>query len=219
MADHRSRLAAIVRDHEAHILADWTVLLAKASRGAIDKAELEEQARTFVGLLTEAARRRDDIRGVRVGRSGRCWRALSPRARARASRRGDGDVRLLAQAAAVRACSARRTTQDAEGLARETVGRHDAARQARALHHRGLPEEPRGGDRPPAAGAARAVDAGRRALGRHPRAAADRHARQRAHAGRDGEPAAADRRDRRARSRSSTSPACRPSTRWSRSTC
>ena len=35
-----------------------------------------------------------------------------------------------------------------------------------------------------------AVDAGRPAVGRHPRAAADRHARQRAHAGGDGEPAA-----------------------------
>ena len=39
----------------------------------------------------------------------------------------------------------------------------------------------------PAAGAARAVDAGGQALGGHPRAAADRHARQRAHAGRDGD--------------------------------
>lgn len=54
MMDHRSRLAAIVRDHEAHILADWTSLLAKAGRGALDRAEVEEQARTFVGLLTEA---------------------------------------------------------------------------------------------------------------------------------------------------------------------
>lgn len=54
MADHRSRLAAIVRDHEAHILTDWTTLLAKASRGALDRAELEEQARVFVRLLVEA---------------------------------------------------------------------------------------------------------------------------------------------------------------------
>jgi rsbT co-antagonist protein RsbR len=54
MADHRSRLAAIVRDHEAHILADWTSLLAKASRGVLDRAEVEEQARTFVRLLTDA---------------------------------------------------------------------------------------------------------------------------------------------------------------------
>ena len=54
MVDHRSRLAAIVRDHEAHILADWTALLAKASRGVLDRAEVEEQARAFVRLLGEA---------------------------------------------------------------------------------------------------------------------------------------------------------------------
>jgi rsbT co-antagonist protein RsbR len=55
MADQRSRLAAIVREHEAHILADWLGLLAKTGRGTgIDKAELEEQARAFTGLLVDA---------------------------------------------------------------------------------------------------------------------------------------------------------------------
>ena len=81
------------------------------------------------------------------------------------------------------------------------------------------PEEPRGGDPAPAAGDARAVDAGGEALGRHSRPAADRHARQRAHPGRDGESAAADRRAPAPRSPSSTSPACRRSIRWSRSIC
>ena len=71
----------------------------------------------------------------------------------------------------------------------------------------------------PAAGAAGALDAGGRAVGRHPGAAAHRHARQRAHAGRDGEPArSASSRPARA-SRSSTSPACRRWTPSSRSTC
>jgi rsbT co-antagonist protein RsbR len=54
MADHRTRLAAIMRDHEAPILADWTSRLAKSSRGALDRAEVEEQARAFVRLLGEA---------------------------------------------------------------------------------------------------------------------------------------------------------------------
>ena len=55
MADQRSRLGAIVREHEAHILADWLGLLAKTGRGTgIDKAELEEQARVFIGLLVDA---------------------------------------------------------------------------------------------------------------------------------------------------------------------
>jgi rsbT co-antagonist protein RsbR len=52
MADQRSRLAAIVRDHESHILAQWTESLAKA--GSLDRAEVEEQARSFVRLLVDA---------------------------------------------------------------------------------------------------------------------------------------------------------------------
>ena len=56
MAELNTGLAAILRRHEARLLADWMSELAKAGRsGAIDKAELEEQARTFVRLLTEAA--------------------------------------------------------------------------------------------------------------------------------------------------------------------
>jgi rsbT co-antagonist protein RsbR len=55
MADPRSRLAAIVREHEAHILADWLELLAKTGRGTrIDKAELEDQANAFIHLLADA---------------------------------------------------------------------------------------------------------------------------------------------------------------------
>ena len=56
MAELNTGLAAVLRRHEARLLADWMTELAKAGRsGAIDKAELEEQARTFVRLLTEAA--------------------------------------------------------------------------------------------------------------------------------------------------------------------
>ena len=56
MAEVNNGLAAILRRHEARLLADWMSELAKTGRsGAIDKAELEEQTRTFVRLLTEAA--------------------------------------------------------------------------------------------------------------------------------------------------------------------
>ena len=53
MVDHQSRLAAILRDQESRILAEWTSLLAKTRRGA-DRAETEEQARTFARLLAQA---------------------------------------------------------------------------------------------------------------------------------------------------------------------
>src|SRR6185295_1153946 len=56
MAELNTGLAAILRRHEARLLADWMTELARTGRsGAVDKAELEEQARTFVRLLTEAA--------------------------------------------------------------------------------------------------------------------------------------------------------------------
>jgi rsbT co-antagonist protein RsbR len=54
MADQRSRLAAIVREHEPHILSEWTGLLAKVTRGQQERGEVEEQARSFVRLLVSA---------------------------------------------------------------------------------------------------------------------------------------------------------------------
>jgi rsbT co-antagonist protein RsbR len=55
MAEPGSKLAAIVREHEPKILAEWIGLLASGSgRGAVDRAEVEEHARTFVGLFAEA---------------------------------------------------------------------------------------------------------------------------------------------------------------------
>jgi rsbT co-antagonist protein RsbR len=56
MAELNNGLAALLRRHEARLLTDWINELARSGQGgAIDKAELEEQARTFVRLLTEAA--------------------------------------------------------------------------------------------------------------------------------------------------------------------
>ena len=64
MADPKSRLAPILRQHEASLLADWRSELARSARG-IDKAETEEQAQSFVKLLTEALQKDagDEITG------------------------------------------------------------------------------------------------------------------------------------------------------------
>jgi rsbT co-antagonist protein RsbR len=52
MSDQTSKLASILRRREAHVHADWATELAKATQsGSIDKAEIEEQSRTFVRLL------------------------------------------------------------------------------------------------------------------------------------------------------------------------
>jgi rsbT co-antagonist protein RsbR len=53
MAEHKSRLAAILRQHEEGLLADWTATLARTTRG-LDKVEVSEQARTFVKHLADA---------------------------------------------------------------------------------------------------------------------------------------------------------------------
>ena len=55
MADQRSRLTAVVREHEASILGDWIGLLAKDTRrDAGSRAEMEDHARSFVPLLADA---------------------------------------------------------------------------------------------------------------------------------------------------------------------
>ncbi|KAF1858297.1 hypothetical protein Lal_00014798 [Lupinus albus] len=76
------------------------------------------------------------------------------------------------------------------------VGERRARRPARPVHARDLPEKPRPDHRAPAARTPRTVDAGDQPVGRRPRLAADRDARQRARPGRDGRPAGPDRRGR-----------------------
>src|SRR5215467_1919005 len=63
MPDHKSKLASIIRQHEAHLLSEWTSELNRS--GNIEKAELEEQARTFVKLLADALQKDagEDISG------------------------------------------------------------------------------------------------------------------------------------------------------------
>jgi rsbT co-antagonist protein RsbR len=54
MVDQLSRLAAIVREHESQIIAEWITLLAKQTRGRQELGEVEERARDFVRRLVPA---------------------------------------------------------------------------------------------------------------------------------------------------------------------
>jgi len=64
MADHRSKLAAIVRQHEPQILSEWIDLLAKAGgRRGVERAEVEAHARSFVRLLADVMQA-DDSGGI-----------------------------------------------------------------------------------------------------------------------------------------------------------
>src|SRR5262245_66623363 len=78
---------------------------------------------------------------------------------------GDGDLRVLAEAAALLG-AARGARPRPGGARRRAVDDDRAARQARALYDRGASEEPRGADRAPAGRAARALHAGRALMAR-----------------------------------------------------
>jgi rsbT co-antagonist protein RsbR len=54
MVDRQSRLAAIVRQHESHILTEWIGLLAKSGSRSVDHADTEQHAPSFIRLLVDA---------------------------------------------------------------------------------------------------------------------------------------------------------------------
>jgi rsbT co-antagonist protein RsbR len=55
MADHKSKLATILRQQETHLVSEWIGELASTARGgSIGRAEVEDQAKTFVKLLADA---------------------------------------------------------------------------------------------------------------------------------------------------------------------
>ena len=54
MVDRQSRLAAIVRQHESHILTEWIGLLAKSGSRSVDHADAEQHAPSFIRFLVDA---------------------------------------------------------------------------------------------------------------------------------------------------------------------
>jgi rsbT co-antagonist protein RsbR len=54
MVDHKSKLASILRQHEAHLFSEWAGQLVTPTRGGtIGRAEVEEQAKTFLRLFAD----------------------------------------------------------------------------------------------------------------------------------------------------------------------
>ena len=217
-------LPRVLAENEQALLAGWLESQKKAGAlrsGQLGEAELGENSRRcsqrFAKVLPEADRghRRAGMGSTRE----RCWKSVALSRDAGPRRRRRPRLSCSRSRSRCSTCCGGRSATTPERLAHEIWTATAAARQARPLHDRDLPEEPRRDHPAPAAGTARAVDAGGAAVGRRSGAAADRHARQRAHPGRDGEPAASRSSPPAPRSPSSTSPACRPSTRWSRSIC
>ena len=218
-----SAILDILKKDEASILSEWlNYQLASTSlrRDLVDDATLREQSRRFLEAL-RAGLQRDggtDVHSTAGEDARRDARATCRAPRAAGVLADEtATLRVLAEAAAVRA-PAQGSRADAGGARDEHLaGDAPCSTRSASTRPRCYQKGRESVIVAPAAGDARAVDAGRRALGRHPRAAAHRHARQRAHAGRHGEPARSASSTPAPASRSSTSPASRPSTRWSRS--
>ena len=145
-----SRIPAILKNHEKELLGDWMKeqLAAPSMRGDLVKeSDLREQSRAFLSAM-QTATQRGSLEDV----SGDEWARVKDqpeRAVALASARGvlaggDRHVRVLAQAAAVHA-PAQRAQERSRGARRGDCGAPRVLLDKLGLlHHRGLPEEPRG---------------------------------------------------------------------------
>ena len=222
--DQPSRIAQFLEQHDKELLLAWVEHQRQSvasRRDLIDEGELREQSQQFLRLLREAAGLGgDDVAGPRWEAVRELLRTLSEsRVRLGFSPSETAlfvfslkaplfgllqqylgtDARVLAE----ETCDTPRVCSTGSGSTRprstRRAARRSSPRQQQEMLELSTP--------------------GRAALGRHPGAAADRHARQRAHPGRHGEPARSASSTPAPASRSSTSPACRPSTRWSPSTC
>jgi rsbT co-antagonist protein RsbR len=56
MTDQASMLGTVLREQESRIIAEWLSELAKTGRGVVDPSDLDQEARSFVRVLTEALR-------------------------------------------------------------------------------------------------------------------------------------------------------------------
>ena len=222
--EHATIIPQLLAENEQALLRDWIESQKKSGAlrsGQISEAELTENSRRLLSALCGGAATGqfaditapvwDQSRTVLedVSRS-RATLGLSP---------ADTGTFVFSLKEPLFALLRQKVGKDPDRLAHEMWAATLLLDKLGLYTVEALPEEPRRRDRAPAAGTAGAVHPGGQAVGGHPRPAADRHPRQRAHPDRHGEPAAADRRPPAPRSPSSTSPACRRSTRWSRSTC
>ena len=177
---------------------EWLTELKKQGTGAdhrISESELGQQSRELLQLLGAAVATGTDIQ-AEPWRAARDFLERLSRARAQQGFTSSETATFVFSLKRPLFARIRAASKDATAVGDATWATTELI-DALALHTvADLPEEPRGRDHPPAGRPARAVDAGGQAVGRRPRAADDRHARQRADPGRHGVAAAADRRDR-----------------------
>ncbi len=200
MAD--ATMSNVLRKSGKEIHAAWARDLASnaSSKGRISASELEQQAREFIQLLSVAS---DHAKSGDISSSEfkpvRDFLDGVSRSRVQQGFSSDETASFIFSLkkpyfAALRADAGK----DADALA-DQVWRATELLDALGLHTvKAYQKVARRSHQSPAARDARAVDACRETLGRHPGVADDRHAGFGAHAGGHGKPAAEGRRDRRA---------------------
>ena len=123
---------------------EWLSELKKRGTGAdhrISESELGQQGRELLQLLGSAVATGTDMPVRRLARRARVPRAAVALARPAGIHVGrDGDVRLLAEAAAVRA-RPRAPRKDAASVGRRDVGGQRADRRAGPAHGQDVPED------------------------------------------------------------------------------
>ena len=169
-----SRLAEVVNRHQDELLDEW--VRAQQSSGSrridlITDVDLERDSRELLGLLQRAL-----AEGDGSGIDGPRWEPvrdfLSGLSRSRAEigfSPSETAMFVFSLKQPLFARLSKEHADDAEGLIEIDLGDDHAARPARPANDRAVPEGARVRDRTPATGPARAVDAGRQAVGRRPR--------------------------------------------------
>jgi rsbT co-antagonist protein RsbR len=192
MAD--GTISSVLKKSSKELQASWAKDLAAAlpsAKGRISANELEQQAAEFLALLAAATERTTggDITAAEYKPLREFLEGVS-RSRAHQGFTSDETATFIFSFKRPLFEQLRLAAgKDTETLADLTLAGERAARLTGPAHHQDVPESARGSDQSPAARNARAVDAGREVVGRHPRAAHDRHAGLRTYAGGHGEPA------------------------------
>ena len=176
-----SRLPAIVEQHQKEIFAEWLSNQMSSGTwraGRLQESQLRDESNRFLGVLTPAIQKGGDF-DTRSAEWGEIREFLKELSSSRATQ-GFTPSQVATFVFSLKEPLFKRIAENLKGdsaaLASTLWEATTADRCARPVHDGGLSTGARIGHRPPAGRVDRAVDAGRAALGRGSRAAADRHA-------------------------------------------
>ena len=199
MEDSRLHLHTILKQHEGELLADWISALTSGLKNdrRLSETELTNQAREFLTLVLAATASGNSSIENAAWAPVRDFLDGISRSRAQQGFTSDETATFIFSFKKPLFERLRKELgKKPQELADETWEASELLDRLGLHTVQTFQQGARSRHQPPTGGAARAVNTGGEAVGWHTGAADDRHARQRAHAGRDGVVAAANRRDR-----------------------